>query len=101
MTTVLDAIVGLAPGEEDELISIDLVDSRATLLSTSLEADLVETEAGLATLIDIAVPALVNNLLGDSLDLSLGGVELEIVDGAGVDDRAALFLDLDLSGLEI
>ncbi|HCH66308.1 MAG: hypothetical protein CL927_06850 [Deltaproteobacteria bacterium] len=101
MTMVLDAIVGLAPGEEEELISIDLVDSRATLLSTSLEADLDETEAGLSALIDIAVPALVNNLLGDALDLSLGGIELQIVDGAGVDDRAALFLDLDLSGLEI
>lgn len=101
MTMVLDAVVGLAPGEEGELISIELVDSQATLLSTTLTTTPVETEPGLGSLIDIAVPALVNSLLGDALDLSLGGIEVEIVDGAGVDDRVGLFLDLDLSGLEI
>jgi len=101
MTVVVDAVVGLAPGEDGELLSIDLVESRATLLSTSLPASPDEVEPGLASLIDLAVPALVGGLLGDALDLSLGGIGLEIVDGAGVGDRAALFLDLDLSGFEL
>lgn len=101
MTVVVDAVIGLAPGEDGELIAIDLVESNATLLSTTLGPGPDEVEPGLASLIDLAVPALVGGLLGDALDLSLGGIGLEIVDGAGVGDRAALFLELDLSGLEL
>ena len=101
MTVVVDAVIGLAPGEDGELISIDLVESQATLLSTLLAASPDEVEPGLASLIDLAVPALIGGLLGDALDLELGGIGLEIVDGAGVGDRAALYLDLDLSGFEL
>ena len=52
-------------------------------------------------LIELAVPLLVGDLVGGLLDLELGGLGLAIVDGAGVDDRAALYLELDLSGLEL
>ncbi len=101
MTVVVDALVGLAPGEDGELLSVDLIDSRPTLVSTTLDAGPDEVEAGLATLIDLAVPILVGGLLGDALNLELGGIGLQIVDGAGVGDRAALFLELDLSGLTL
>jgi hypothetical protein len=101
MTVVVDAAVGLAPGEDGELVAIELIESHATLLSSSLDVQPSEVEPGLASLIEIAVPALVGDLLDDALDLSLGGVGIEIVDGAGVGDRATFFLDLDLSGLEI
>jgi hypothetical protein len=82
-------------------VAIELIESHATLLSSSLDVQPSEVEPGLASLIEIAVPALVGDLLDDALDLSLGGVGIEIVDGAGVGDRATFFLDLDLSGLEI
>ncbi len=101
MTVVLDAVVGLAAGEGEELIVIELIDSQTTLLSTTLDADLEETESGLASLIDIAVPTLVNGLLGDTLDLDLDGIQLSVVDGAGVGNRVALFLDVDFAGLEL
>jgi hypothetical protein len=101
MTVMLDAVIGLAAGEGEELIAIDLIDSQSTLLSTTLEADLDETEAGLASLINIAVPALVNGLLGDTLDLDLDGLQLTVVDGAGVGNRVGLFLDVDFSELDL
>ena len=101
MTVVVDAVLGLAPGTDGELISVDLIDSRATLVSSTLGASPTEAEPGIANLIDLAVPALVGDLLGSSLDLSLGGIGVEIVDGAGVGDRAALYLDLDLSGFSL
>lgn len=101
MVVALDAIVGLAPGAEGELFAIDLIDSQATLLSTTLGSGPDEVEPGLANLIDLAVPLLVGDLLGDALTFDLGGAELSVVDGAGVGDRAALFLDVDLSGLEL
>jgi hypothetical protein len=101
MTVMLDAVIGLAAGEGEELIAIDLIDSQSTLLSTTLEADLDETEAGLASLINVAVPALVNGLLGDTLDLDLDGLQLTVVDGAGVGNRVGLFLDVDFSELAL
>jgi len=101
MEVVVDAVVGLAPGVDGELLAIELVDSQATLVATTLGSHPDEVEPGLATLIDLAVPMLVGDLLGGVLDLELGGIGLAIVDGAGVDDRAALYLELDLSGFEL
>lgn len=101
MTVVVDAIVGLAPGTDGELLAVDLIESKATLLSTTLGASPEEVEPGLANLINIAVPLLLGDLLGSALDLNLGGIGFSLVDGAGVDDRAVLYLDLDLSGLAL
>ena len=101
MQVAVDAVVGLAPGVEGELLAIELVDSNATLVTTTLGSHPDDVEPGLATLIQLAVPLLVGDLVGGVLDIELGGIGLAIVDGAGVDDRAALYLELDLSGLEI
>jgi hypothetical protein len=101
MEVAVDAVIGLAPGVEGELLAIELVDSSATLVSTTLGSHPDDVEPGLATLIDLAVPLLVGDLLGGVLDIELGGIDLAVVDGAGVDDRVALYLELDLAGLEL
>lgn len=99
MQVAIDAMVGLTPGEKDELIGVDLVDAQAVLLSSSLDSTPEEVEPGLDTLISLAVPILVGDLLGDALDFDLGGVGIDVVDGEGVDDRAVLYATLDLTGL--
>lgn len=101
MQVVVDAVVGLAPGTDGELLAVELIESQATLVDTTLGSHPDDVEPGLATLIDLAVPLLVGDLLGGVLDLELGGIGLAIVDGAGVDDRAVLYLELDLSGFEL
>jgi hypothetical protein len=100
MTVVVDAVVGITAGTE-ALIDIVLVDSAATLTSTVLDTSPELVEPGLSTLISVAVPSLVGGLLGDALAFDLGGIAITVVDGGAVDDRAGLFLDLDLSGLEL
>ncbi len=100
MTVALDAIVGIGLGEE-ELLAVDVVDTRATLLSTTLGSTPADVEPGLQTLIGLAVPLLVGDLLGDALDLSSLPVELVPLESGPVGDRAAVYLDLgDVSGLE-
>lgn len=99
MRVAIDAMIGLTPGQDGELIGISLVGSQASLLSTSLGSTPEEVEPGLDSLITLAVPLLVGDLLGGALDFDLGGVGIDVVDGAGIDDRAALFMTLDLSGL--
>ena len=101
MTVALDAVVGLGLGEE-ELLAVDVVDTEVTLLSTTLGSTPTEVEPGLDTLIGLAVPLLLGDVLGDSLDLSSLPVELLPVGSGPEGDRAALYLDLgDLSGLEL
>lgn len=101
MTVALDAIVSIGLGEQ-ELLAVDVVDTRATLLSTTLGSTPAEVEPGLDTLIGVAVPLLVGDLLGSALDLSSLPVELVPVESGPEGDRAALYLDLgDLSGLEL
>jgi hypothetical protein len=101
MTVALDAIVGIGLGEE-ELLAVDVVDTRATLLSTTLGSTPAEVEPGLQTLIGLAVPLLVGDLLGGALDLSELPVELEPLESGPEGDRAAVYLDIgDVSGLEL
>ena len=101
MTVALDAIVGLGLGDE-ELLAVDVVDTRATLLSTTLGSTPAEVEPGLQTLIGLAVPLLVGDLLGGALDLSSLPVELIPVESGPEGDRAAIYLDLgDVSGIEL
>ncbi len=101
MTVVIDAIVGITGGEEGALVDIVLIDSQSMLLSTSLDTTPEAVEPGLDTLISLAVPALVGGLVGDALAFDLGGIGITVVDGSAVGDRAGLFLDLDISGLEL
>lgn len=101
MSVALDAIVGLGLGEE-ELLAVDVVDTRATLLSTTLGSTPAEVEPGLQTLIGLAVPLLVGDLLGGALDLSALPVELVPLESGPRGDRAAVYLDLgDISELEL
>lgn len=101
MTVAIDAIVGITAGEEGALIGIEVLDTQSTVLSTTFPADPVEVDTGLDTLISLAVPALVGGLLGDALSFDLGGIDITVVDGGAVADRAGLYLELDLSGLEL
>lgn len=98
MTVVVDAIIGVTAGEEGALIGVELLDSSATLLSTSLPATPAEVEPGLSTLIGVAVPLLVGDLLGDALAFDLGGITITTLDAGAVDDHGALYLELDPSG---
>lgn len=101
MTVALDAILGVGLGEET-LLDVEVVDTRATLLSTTLGSTPAEVEPGVQALIGLAVPLLIGDLLGDSLDFSDLPVEVVPVASGPVDDRAALFLDIgDVSGLEL
>ncbi len=101
MTVALDTIVGVGLGEE-VLLDISVVDAKATLLSTTLGSTPAEVEPGLGTLINLAVPLLVGDLLGSSLDLSALPVELIPLESGPAGDRAAIYLDLgDLSGLDL
>ena len=98
MTVVVDAIIGVTAGEEGALIGVELLDSSATLLSTSLPATPAEVEPGLSTLIGVAVPLLVGDLLGSALSFDLGGITITTLDAGAVDDHGALYLELDPSG---
>ena len=99
MQVAIDAVVGLTPGEGASLVGVGLIDSTASLLWTDLGSTPEEVEPGLDSLISLAVPLLVNDLIGDALAFDFDGVGISVVDGAAVEDRAALFVTLDLSGL--
>lgn len=99
MQVAIDAVVGLTPGEGASLVGVGLIDSAASLLWTDLGSTPEEVEPGLDSLISLAVPLLVNDLIGDALAFDFDGVGISVVDGAAVEDRAALFVTLDLSGL--
>lgn len=102
MTVVLDAVAGVGLGTVDELLLLDVLATDVTLLSTTLGSTPDEVEPGLQSLIELAIPLLVGDLLGDSLDLSGLPIELLPVGSGPVDDRAAVYLDLgDVSGLEL
>lgn len=94
MTVVLDAIAGLGLGSAEELLEVDVVETQLTLLSTTLGSSPEEVEEGLGTLLDIAIPLLVGDALGDALDLSTLPVELLPVGSGPFQDRAALYLDV-------
>jgi hypothetical protein len=100
MQVAVDAMLGLTPGEKEELIGVGLIDSAASLLWTNLESTPEEVEPGLDSLISLAMPLLLGDLIGDSLAFDLDGVGISVVDGAAVEDRAALFVTLDLSKLD-
>jgi hypothetical protein len=101
MTVALDALVGIGLGEE-ELLDVSVVDTDVTLLSTTLGSAPDEVEAGLDSLISLAVPMLLGDLLGGSLDLSAIPVELIPLDSGPEGDRAAVYMDIgDVSGLEL
>ena len=99
MQIVVDAMIGLTPGEDESLVSVRLIDSSASLLWSDLEGTPEEVEPGLDSLISLAVPLLIGDLIGDALDFELDGAGISVVDGAAVEDRAAIFVTLDLSGL--
>ena len=102
MTIALDAVVGVALGDAEELLAVDVAATEVTLLESTLYSSPAEVEDGLSGLLDIAVPLLIGSLLGDALDLSDLPVELLPVDSGPIDDRAALYLDLgDVSGLSL
>jgi hypothetical protein len=99
MQVAIDAMLGLTPGEGESLVGVGLIDSAASLLWTDLESTPEEVEPGLDSLISLAVPLLIGDLIGDALAFDLDGVGISVVDGAAIDDRAALYVTLDLTGL--
>lgn len=101
MTVVVDAIAGITAGADGALIGVELVESNATLLSTSLDTTPAAVEPGLATLISVAVPALVGNLLGDALSFDLSGITITTIDAGAVGNHGALYLELDPSGFSL
>jgi hypothetical protein len=101
MTVVVDAIAGITAGADGALIGVELVESNATLLSTSLDTTPAAVEPGLATLISVAVPALVGNLLGDALTFDLSGITITTIDAGPVGNHGALYLELDPSGFSL
>lgn len=95
MTVAVDAVIGVSSTAE-ELLTVALADSAASLVSTSLGSTPAEVEPGLASLITLAVPLLVGDLLGEALTLDLP-VSITPVDAGAAGsagDRAALYLDL-------
>ena len=101
MTVVVDAIAGITAGEDGALVGVELVESNATLLSTSLDTTPAAVEPGLATLISVAVPALVGNLLGDALAFDLAGITITTIDAGPIGNHGALYLELDPSGFSL
>lgn len=101
MTVALDAIIGVGLGEE-VLLDIAVNDSKATLLSTTLGSTPEEVEPGLDTLIGLAVPLLVGDLLGDALDLSTLPVDVVPIESGPEGDKAAIYLEFgDLSDFDL
>ncbi|MDG1479171.1 MAG: hypothetical protein P8R54_06240 [Myxococcota bacterium] len=99
MQVVIDAMLGLTPGADASLVGVGLIDSSASLLWSELGSPPEEVEPGLDSLISLAVPLLIGDLIGDALAFDLDGACISVVDGAAVEDRAALFVALDFSGL--
>jgi len=101
MTLVVDAIAGIAAGEDGALVGVELLASDARLLSTVLGSSPAEVDAGLGNLISVAVPILVGNLLGEALAFDLAGMTLTTLEAAPVGGHGGLYLEVDPSGFSL
>jgi len=80
MRLAVDAVIALA-GDADELLAVTLVEREVTLLVTTLEVTPDEVEPGVETLMEIAMPIIIDDALDGLRDFELP-FAIEILENA-------------------